>query len=232
MRRSEINMHIERGIEFFEGSGFKLPPFAYYTLDDWALMRGEEGVEEIYDLKLGWDITTFGTGEFEREGLLLFTLRNGISGSVEYPKPYAEKIMMVLEGQVTPCHFHWSKREDIINRGGGNLVMEVWKAGEDDNLSDEPFSLVVDGARRGFSPGGKLVLTPGESVCFDPYSAHRFYGEPGSGPVMVGEVSSVNDDTCDNCFIEKCERFDTVEEDEPPRHLLGNDYEKLLGGER
>jgi len=34
----------------------------------------------------------------------------------------------------------------------------------------------------------------------------------------VGEVSSVNDDTCDNRFLEELPRFPAIEEDEPVRY--------------
>ena len=33
-------------------------------------------------------------------------------------KVYAEKLIMLKEGQRAPMHFHWKKSEDIINRGG------------------------------------------------------------------------------------------------------------------
>ena len=62
----------------------------------------------------------YGSGDFYKRGLFLFTLRNGKYNIDK--KPYAEKIMIVEEEQETPMHHHWSKMEDIINRGGGNLV--------------------------------------------------------------------------------------------------------------
>ena len=53
---------------------------------------------------------------------------------------------------------------------------------------------------------------------------HTFYGEKGNGAVIVGEVSDVNDDVEDNCFLEPLGRFPTIEEDEKPIHLLCNEY--------
>lgn len=225
MKRSEINRRIQEGMAFFAAQGFMLPPFAFFQRGDWLAHRG--ALQEIFDLDLGWDVTSFGSDDFARTGLLLLTLRNGKLNCSQYPKPYAEKIMMVLEGQVTPCHFHWSKREDIINRGGGNLVLEVWQANEEQQLTDESFEMHVDGARGRFGPGERLVLEPGQSVCFEPYVAHRFYGEKGSGPVMVGEVSTVNDDANDNCFLDGQPRFDGIEEDEPIAYYLASDYPTL-----
>lgn len=57
---------------------------------------------------LGWDLTDFGFGDFNKCGLILFTIRNG--NFMKDKKPYAEKIMIVEELQETPMHFHWSRR--------------------------------------------------------------------------------------------------------------------------
>jgi D-lyxose ketol-isomerase len=46
--------------------------------------------------------------------------------------------------------------------------------------------------------------------------------------VLVGEVSAVNDDANDNCFLEPVGRFPLVDEDEQPVHLLVSDYQNLL----
>ena len=137
--------------------------------------------------------------------------------------------MMVRENQVTPCHFHWKKCEDIINRGGGNLVVELYHADPARNrLVAGSFPISVNGLRRTMEPGEKLILTPGESVCLESIHAHRFYGEPGRGEVLVGEVSMVNDDENDNCFLDGVIRFDPVEEDEPPERIPAADYRKFV----
>lgn len=227
MKRSEINLRIREGIAFFDRMGFKLPPFAFFTREDWQNEAADAA--EIFDLQLGWDVTAFGGPDFLRTGLLLFTLRNGRAGDGRYRKPYAEKIMMVRENQVTPCHFHWKKCEDIINRGGGNLVIELYHADPTRNrLVSGSFPISVNGLRRTMEPGEKLILTPGESVCLESIHAHRFYGEPGRGEVLVGEVSMVNDDENDNCFLDGVIRFDPVEEDEPPEWIPAADYRKFV----
>jgi D-lyxose ketol-isomerase len=223
MKRSAINAYIREAKELFKHTGFNLPPFAFWGPDDWA-KKGPEA-NEIRDNALGWDITDFGLGDFESSGLLLFTLRNGnYNNSESYPKKYAEKLMIVKEQQVTPMHFHWNKREDIINRSGGNLVLELYKSTEDERLSDEPFSVSLDGVREKCSPSQRIVLTPGESICLEPYIYHKFYGEKGTGTVIVGEVSDVNDDNNDNRFLEPAGRFPEIEEDEKPIYLLCNEY--------
>lgn len=224
MKRSEINHIIQEAKDFLKERQFYLPPWAFWTPDDW---KGKYPTcSEIVDHQLGWDITDFGSGDFKTSGLILFTIRNG---SLEKDaKKYCEKIMIVMEGQVVPMHFHWSKTEDIINRGGGNLVIELYHADENNRLTDNPFTASVDGVLRKMEPGYKLILTPGESITMSSYLVHRFYGEKKSGNILVGEVSSVNDDKTDNCFIDDVGRFPVIEEDEKPLHLLVSDYPNYI----
>lgn len=226
MKRSEINYFIDEAKELFAGIQFKMPPFAFWTPKEWC-NKGTE-VNEIRDNGLGWDVTDYGQGRFLEIGLLLFTIRNGnFDNRTLYPKGYAEKIMVVKENQKTPFHFHWNKREDIINRGGGELILELYMADKSSQLSTEPFKISLDGVRRKAGPGTKITLSPGESICLEPYIYHTFYGRPGAGPVIVGEVSDVNDDVKDNCYLEKIGRFPTIIEDASPRFLLCNEYPKL-----
>lgn len=170
---------------------------------------------------LGWDVTDFGSGDFARRGLFLFTLRNGnLNGSSK--KSYAEKIMIVREQQETPMHFHRNKMEDIINRGGGALCIQLYASTSDEGLSEFPLIVSVDGISRSIEAGSIVTLHPGESICLEPFVYHRFWAE--GGMALVGEVSLVNDDRTDNRFMEDLGRFPSIEEDEPPLHLLVCDY--------
>jgi D-lyxose ketol-isomerase len=224
MKRSEINSLILSSKEFFRQMNFFLPPWAYWKPEDW---KGKQlTCKEIIHNMMGWDLTDFGSGDFSRSGLILFTVRNG-NPKLDR-KPYAEKIMIVDEMQETPMHFHWSKMEDIINRGGGNLVIELYGSDENEQLSQDPFTVKVDGVERALNAGDKVILTPGESICLTQGLYHRFYGEPGKGRILVGEVSAVNDDNCDNRFHTPVGRFPDIEEDETPVHLLVSDYTKYL----
>ena len=224
MKRSEINRLIQQSQEFFRIMNFYLPPWAYWNPEDW---KGKyTSCSEIADNMVGWDLTDFGSGDFHKCGLILFTIRNG--NIKKDKKPYAEKAMIVEEMQETPMHFHWSKMEDIINRGGGNLVLELYASGVNGQLSDKPFSVKTDGIIRQLNAGDKIILHPGESICLEQGIYHRFYGEKGKGKIFVGEVSAVNDDTADNRFYEPVGRFPEIEEDEPPLHLLVSDYMKYL----
>jgi D-lyxose ketol-isomerase len=221
MKRSEINAAIQEMIELAAAHRFPLPPFAHWTPEEWR-SKGPE-FDEIRTNGLGWDVTDFGQDDFARFGLTLLTIRNGDHRRPEQ-KPYCEKLMVAKEGQVTPLHFHWNKTEDIINRGGGNLVCRVYRATEDGELSDAPVELSLDGQRRTVPAGTELVLTPGQSVTLTPNVYHDFWAEVGTGAALLGEVSAVNDDANDNRFHEPLPRFPGIEEDAPPLRLLCNEY--------
>jgi len=226
MKRSEINAIMKQGTAFMEHMNFKLPPFAFWTPEEWR-GKGPE-CREIVEQMLGWDITDFGSGDFAKVGLFLFTIRNGTLAELnkEFGKIYAEKIMLVREEQITPLHFHFQKMEDIINRGGGDLVIQFWNSTPDEKTASTAVELSIDGVRRTLPAGGGLSLSPGESVCIPPRLYHKFFGKKGRGMVLVGEVSRVNDDRVDNRFHDPVGRFPAVIEDEPPLYLLGNEYGK------
>jgi len=82
----------------------------------------------------------------------------------------------------------------------------------------------VDGVRRTVPAGGKVVLTPGESITLEDHCYHEFWAE--GGRVLVGEVSLVNDDTKDNRFYRPVGRFPQIEEDAAPLYLLMQDYSR------
>ena len=223
MKRSEINKIILENIDFIDKMNFKLPKFAYFTPDEWK----EKGSEynEIRENMLGWDVTDYGHGDFEKIGLFLFTIRNG---NINKPgKSYAEKLLISDEDQYSPMHFHHNKMEDIINRGGGNLIVEVYNATDDDGLADTDVTVYIDGHTEVVPAGTKIRLTPGESITLPQRQYHAFWAEKGYGKVLIGEVSMVNDDNVDNRFYEPQGRFPTIEEDEAPVYLLCNEYPVL-----
>lgn len=221
MKRSEINNYIREGMRFFEKQHFYLPQFAFWSPEDWK-NKGCE-VDDVRNLGLGWDVTDFAKGDYDDFGLLLVTLRNGYLGDAE-GKTYCEKIMSVKENQKTPFHFHKQKCEDIINRGGGNLVVQIYNDTGDEELADTPISVAMDGVRYELSAGEKVILKPGESITLPQHLYHQFSGEVGKGTVMVGEVSQVNDDKADNFFYGGVPRFPVIEEDEAPLVYLCNEY--------
>jgi D-lyxose ketol-isomerase len=223
MKRSEINAIMKEAVDFINEMNFKLPPFVFWGPEEWAT-KGHE-YDEIRDNMLGWDITDFGHGDYEKLGLLLITIRNGNFTDKKYIKTYAEKLLIVKEEQVTPYHFHWSKMEDIINRGGGNLLVKVYNSTEDDEFDlVNPVTVNVDGREYQVEPGAIVTIRPGESITLNQRQYHSFWAEKGKGMVLLGEVSKVNDDRVDNRFHDEMGRFPEIEEDEAPLYLLGNEY--------
>lgn len=225
MKRSEINRAIKMAEDFFKKQGFNLPPWVSWKPDEWKDVE-RNGVEEIIQNRLGWDVTDMGSGNFVNRGLTLITIRNG--GPANTKKNYAEKIMFILENQETPFHYHKSKIEDIINRGGGTLILELFHHDESDHFIQNSVTVSIDGVTKTFAPGEKVRLNPGESISLEQGVFHRFYAEKGNGPVMAGEVSAVNDDATDNYFYEAIPRYPSIEEDEEPYRILCNEYDRYL----
>ena len=111
----------------------------------------------------------------------------------KYTKTYAEKIMMLKEGQVSPNHFHWHKMEDIINRGGGNLVFRLWNADKNEEVDREtPVRIFSDGREYTVPCGSEIILEPGQSLSLYPYYYHEFTIQPGTGYAIIGEDSTVS----------------------------------------
>lgn len=219
MKRSEINAYIREFRAELDKISFKLPPFCEIKAKEWSSLGHE--YDEIRDRMLGWDVTDFGSGDFFKVGLQLVCLRNGEFGNPD-SKTYAEKIMLVRDGQVTPMHFHWNKMEDIINRGGADLLVKVYMADEKEGLSQEDVPVTMDGITTMVPAGSIVRVKPGASITMQRYLYHSFWAD--GGIAVVGEVSMCNDDANDNRFYEPCGRFSAIVEDEAPEYLLCNEY--------
>ncbi|MCB1449477.1 MAG: D-lyxose/D-mannose family sugar isomerase [Nitratireductor sp.] len=227
MKRSQVNEIMLQADEFIRSFGFVLPPFAYWSPRQMQQQR--QSISGIVDARLGWDITDYGKGDFDNLGLFLFTMRNGSLEDLKRGggKCYAEKIMISRKHQMSPMHRHIVKAEDIINRGGAKLALKLYNSlpdGSIDKKSD--VTVATDGVLRTQPAGDVLRLDPGESVTLLPGNWHAFWGE--GGDVLIGEVSTVNDDLTDNIFAEPLGRFSRIEEDAEPRHLLVSDYPDWL----
>ncbi len=232
MKRSEINSAIEYAIEKFKENKIALPPFAYWKPEQWRKMAG--GARRIILAGMGWDVTDLGRGKFKEIGAVLFTVRNGVPGAgnqgVSTGVPYCEKYIVLMDGQCLSLHMHWSKTEDIINRAGGVLMMELYNSTEDEEVDrSSSVTFVCDGLQRQIGAGEPFELLAGESITLAPGLYHRFWAKKGEGCLICGEVSSVNDDNADNRFAEQYSRFSQILEDEEPRWLLCNEYPKISG---
>lgn len=224
MKRSTVNEIMADADKYIQSFGYILPPFAYWTPEEMVARKDE--MKGIIEAGLGWDITDYGQDDYENLGLFLFTVRNGrqqdlINGG---GMCYAEKIMISRENQISPMHHHLAKAEDIINRGGSTLILKLHNSDAYGKLDEESDVYVTtDGVKKKLGSGDILELSPGESVTLMPGMWHSFTGR--GGDVLVGEVSTVNDD---NYFKDALGRFSDIEEDVEPLHLLVSDYEKWL----
>jgi len=221
VRRSIINEIIRRADGFLRSHAVVLPPFAYWSGE---MIRGEAGAL-IRERRLGWDITDYGQNRFGELGLFLFTLRNGPKEDMAAGKGelYAEKVMISCRDQVAPTHRHVVKTEDLINIGGGDLVIELNASAPDGSIDREtPVRVLSDAVRVDLDAGGRLRLKPGQSVTIRPGTWHAFWAE--RNDCLIREISTVNDDLTDNVFAQDLGRFSEVEEDEEPLRLLVSDY--------
>ncbi len=226
MKRSEINNAIRWAEDFLKSKCISLPEYAAWSPAEWKNHSGE--IDIIKKLMLGWDITDYGCGDFSTIGTVLYTVRNGSYADPDAGVPYCEKYLIMKDGQRLPKHYHVNKTEDIINRAGGMLQVFLWNA---DPATGEQLDTDVvvyrDGIRHVYKAGEEILVAPGGSVTLTPYLAHIFGPKPGSGDLICGEVSKVNDDLTDNYFMEKTSRFPTIEEDEPAVHPMCNEYDAL-----
>ena len=228
MKRSEVNGAIRHAVKMLEDNGLKLPRFAYWTMDEWR-RRGAE-LQNIKAIGLGWDVTDFGSGDFPRVGAVLFTIRNGSLADPKAGTPYAEKFIfqMHAQEQEIPFHFHRMKTEDIINRGGGVLTLELFNSTPEGGLDRESeIHVRMDGIGRSLPAGSIVEVEKGCSITLHPGLHHRFYAKRGAGDLVIGEVSSINDDRTDNVFLQAGRRFSEIEEDEPAFAPLCNEYHLL-----
>ncbi len=228
MKRSRINEIMGQADDMIRRHGFVLPPFAAWTPDAFRARKAD--ALRIVQSRMGWDITDYGQGDFDGLGLFLFTLRNGSLADLRRGGGmcYAEKLLISRKDQLSPCHTHVIKAEDIINRGGATLAVRLNGSNPDGTFSETAGGAVrCDGIDRPYKGGDVLLLAPGESVTLMPGDWHAFWGE--GGDVLIGEVSTVNDDVTDNVFVsQKIGRFSAIEEDVAPAHLLVSDYDRWL----
>jgi D-lyxose ketol-isomerase len=228
MKRSEVNRLIGWAQDLLESIQFKLPMFGYWKYDEWKAHKDE--LDVVRKTVLGWDVTDFGSGDFDTMGAVLFTLRNGNVNEEGCGTPYAEKVILMKDGQVLPLHYHFEKSEDIINRGGGVLQIQLYNSKPDGSVDEQSdVSVYCDGIKRTVEAGGIVDITPGNSITLVPYVYHKFISKKGGGDLIVGEVSKINDDSTDNKFLDKTAyEVSAIEEDEPIVYPLNSEFNKVL----
>jgi hypothetical protein len=233
MKRSLIDKEIDWAIETCKRLHMALPDFAYWTEEEWK--KREATTEYMRKSAMGWDVTDYNSNDFDKVGAVLFTYRNGLSQKSDNPfdfdagRVYCEKYIIMKPGQVLPCHFHYTKTEDIINRAGGTLRVFVWNSTpEFDGYKKDvkgDVHLMCDGQPVVVLAGGYVDIKPGNSITLTPYVYHEFMAVPKDGDLIVGEVSRVNDDAADNHF-EPYIDFQKITEDVTAKHHLCGGYQQ------
>jgi D-lyxose ketol-isomerase len=223
MKRSEVDLILNKNIRWLNRLGYRLPPQAYWDLDAWYANR--DSAEEMMKRGIGWDLTDWGSRDFPKIGLLLFTLSNGMVDPVSknpVDQPYAQKLLIASRGQVTPTHHHWSKMEDIIVLAGKSLKVKLNNVKPiHDKLDDSSdVRIMRNNAWETYAAGTVITLQPGERIRVEQHHYHKFWGHLGT--TLVEEVSKINDDATDNCFLpqDHVSRFPALQEDRKPQHLL------------
>lgn len=157
-----------------------------------------------------WDITDCGLGRFDEVGLSLVNLAE--------EKEYCEKLMYARENQVTPLHTHKQKKEDIICRNG-RLLVELWTGFPEDSIRGTEGRIQKNGEWFSFTNGTPMLLKSGDRVTITPGIYHSFW--PIGGECVIGEVSTANDDTHDNFFVDpEIGRYPELIEDVPSKIKL------------
>lgn len=104
MKRSEINKALKELEAMCAKEHCYLPPFCHFTPEQWQHIGHD--YDEVRDCMLGWDITDYGLGDFDKVGFSLITIRNGNRKMPEkYPKVYAEESAVPERGPVFPQPF-------------------------------------------------------------------------------------------------------------------------------
>jgi D-lyxose ketol-isomerase len=226
MRRSFIDRRIEAMLDLCDRCQVRLPPFALWGAAQYRAQPAS--AKRIRAAGLGWNVVEFEPGAFDAAGLSVFTARmgdwRGLAAGAG--RLYAEKVMLALDGQRTPHHFHVVKTEDIVNRGGARFVVELFKVDSTGARLDERLQVLKDVSLLDLAPGARVLLEPGESLTLEPFVAHSFWAE--GGAVLAGEVSLANDDATDNYFLPPLGPAAPIEEDAPMRYVTVRDHVKFV----
>ena len=226
MKRSQINAAIDNAQAALKRHGIRLPAYAYWSPDDWR--RAGDEYSRVTRNGLGWAVTDFGQGDFDRVGITMFDVRNGNVDRPEEGTPYGEKVFVLKPGQRLPYHFHWKKTEDIISYHGGTLMIQLFNANDDETMNESsPGVAYFDGVRREFTAGQVFEIPHGGSVTITPKLYHRFWAKEGGDVLVGGEISTISVPKTDNRFGGNARRFVPIDEDEAPRWLMNVDYPRI-----
>ena len=220
MQRSRINTLLADAEDFLAACRVALPPFAFWTPDEFE-RRVRDGHERLVAAGMGWLVSDFGLDDFAADGVVGFCSCSGTDQ--QDGRTYAERHLVLREGQRIPHRFHRRRCKDLINCGPGNLCLCLHRTNPDDGLDETAnVQVQVDGLTRKLAPGARLVLRPGERALIEPVIFHQCRAE--QDDLVAREVSSATDEESDTLFLPQVGLAAAIEEDEMPRRLLVSDY--------
>lgn len=133
------------------------------------------------------EMTDFGLGNLEQEGLQLVVYENN--------ERYCAKELILLPNQVCSEHKHPPRKNDI-----GKMETlrcrygEVWLYVEGENIK-KPNRFLNNVQDKWFTAGKEIHLLPGEQYTIKPDSFHWFVA--GKDGAVISEFSSSSDDSSD-----------------------------------
>jgi D-lyxose ketol-isomerase len=233
MKRSEINAAIEQSILSAENNNVNLPIWV-----SWSPDRFGPEADGLRQQRLGWKVIDFGQGRFNDCGLVLLVVSSplvdeagnpltvpSVIADCIYPVAgFSRKLLFVKKGQCEPHHFHRMKtRKDVTVLAGDTVRFELSWATPEVTLSDREVSVQVDGIWHRVAAGGSVCLKPGQTITLPSDLSHII--EPvGAKDVILLETSTANNDCTDNFFPFISPTSKPIDEDEPARYQLLDEY--------
>ena len=143
--------------------GFQLPGFCSFAPGK-KRENGGMPYDDEAKIMMGWDIT-LRLSAFPA-GIFLIDSQRQFESRKKDPKPYAEKLLYLREGQYSPMHFHWMEYYGIRRN---ILIIAIY-------LSFHQRGGIGPGDA-GYGPCGRLRLYGGPRDA-DPLNARREHYDP------------------------------------------------------
>jgi hypothetical protein len=139
---------------------------------------------------------------------------------------YVERVMFSQVHQVNPMHLHRAITSDLANRGGGDLVIQLYNAGARGGLDEESrVPIHVNGIFYNIRAGGLIRLAPGDSITLPPGLCHKSW--PEKAGCLIGEIATPGNPNADTHYVDTEPGPMEIEEDEPALFVLCHEYPEM-----
>jgi hypothetical protein len=113
MKRSEINEILGHTRQFFSMHDVHLPPFASFPPTKWHQLD-HDSWREVFDLKLGWDVTAFGGDNFYTQGSPFSPCAMVRQMAPLTPNAMRKKSCTCATGRSHPCIFTGANAKTLL----------------------------------------------------------------------------------------------------------------------